>query len=98
MACVFESADARPESLLNVSLIPLRTGRGVVSRTATFGKIVQTIETTDPKEARRCRYAQYRGEKATLTFMGSTVTGVVRSVMEDRSSSPTRWIVTVLAI
>jgi hypothetical protein len=58
---------------------------------------MQTIETTDPKEARRCRYAQHRGEKATLTLMGSTITGLVHSVMEDRSNSPTRWIVTIVA-
>jgi hypothetical protein len=76
----------------------LRTGRGAVSRTATFGKIVQTIETTDPKEARRYRYAQYRREKATLTLMGLTITGMVRSVMEDKSSSPTRWIITVVGM
>jgi hypothetical protein len=56
---------------------------------------MQIIETTDPKEARRCRYAQYRRQKATLTLMGSTITGLVQSVMEDRSFSPTRWIVTV---
>jgi hypothetical protein len=33
-----------------------------------------------------------------LTFMGSALTGYVRSVMEDKSSSPTRWIVTVVAM
>jgi hypothetical protein len=59
---------------------------------------MQTIETTDPIEARRARYAQYRGEKATLTFMGSTVTRIVRSLMEDRSGGPTRWIVTVVGM
>jgi hypothetical protein len=58
---------------------------------------MQTIETINPIEARRARYAQYRGQKARLTLMGSTVTGLVRSVMEDRSSRPTRWIVTVVA-
>jgi hypothetical protein len=58
---------------------------------------MQTIETTDSKEARCCRYAQHRGEKATLTLMGATVTGMVHSVMEDRSTSPTRWIVMVVA-
>jgi hypothetical protein len=58
---------------------------------------MHTIETINPIEARRARYAQYRGQKARLTLMGSTVTGLVRSVMEDRSSRPTRWIVTVVA-
>jgi hypothetical protein len=54
------------------------------------------IETTDPKEARRCRYAQHRGIKATLTLMGATVTGLVHSVMEDRSADPKRWIVRII--
>jgi hypothetical protein len=56
-----------------------------------------TIETTDPIEARRARYAQYRGYKATLTLMGLTVTGIVRSVNEDWSSPLKRWTVTVFA-
>jgi hypothetical protein len=58
---------------------------------------MQTIETTDPIEARRARYAQYRGQKATLMLMGSTVTGVVRSVSEDGSGLLRRWTVTVIA-
>jgi hypothetical protein len=58
---------------------------------------MQTIETTNPIEARRARYAQYRGQKVTLTLMGSTVTGMVRSVNEDRSGTLKRWIVTVVA-
>jgi hypothetical protein len=60
-------------------------------------KIMQTIETTDPVEARRARYAQYRGQKATLTFMGSAVTGMVRSVNENGSGTLKRWIVTGVA-
>jgi hypothetical protein len=51
---------------------------------------------TNPIEARLCRYAQYRGEKATLMLNGLPVTGKVRSVMEDRSSTPMRWIVSVI--
>jgi hypothetical protein len=54
------------------------------------------IETTDPKEARRARLAQFRGHKATLTLMGSTVTGLVRSVKEDATLTPPRWFVTVV--
>jgi hypothetical protein len=57
---------------------------------------MQNIEITDPIEARRCRYAQYRGEKATLMLNGLPVTGMVRSVMEVVSSNPTRWIVSVV--
>jgi hypothetical protein len=58
---------------------------------------MSTFETTDPKLAIRCRYAQHRGKKATLTLEGSLVTGLVCSVMEVKSSDPTRWIITVVA-
>jgi hypothetical protein len=58
---------------------------------------MQTIETTNPIEAKRARYAQYRGQKATLTLMGTTVTGLVRSVDENGSGTFKRWIVTVVA-
>jgi hypothetical protein len=57
---------------------------------------MQTIEITDPIEARRCRYAQYRGEKARLMLNGMPVMGMVRSVMEVKSSNHTRWIVSVV--
>jgi hypothetical protein len=57
---------------------------------------MQLIEITDPQEARRCRLAQYRGQKATVMLNGSPVTGMVRSVREHQSSNRTRWIVTVV--
>jgi hypothetical protein len=57
---------------------------------------MHTIETTDPKEARRLRYAQHRGTKTTLTLSGSTVTGFVHSVMEDRFVDPKRWILRII--
>jgi hypothetical protein len=57
---------------------------------------MQTFDTTDPKVARRCRYDQHRRQKTTVTVEGSLVTGLVRSVMEVKSSNPTRWIVTLL--
>jgi len=58
---------------------------------------MQTFETADRKVARRCRYDQHRGQKTTVKLKGSLVTGLVRSVMEVKSSNPTRWIVTVIA-
>ena len=58
--------------------------------------LMQIIEITDPLEARRCRYAQYRDEKATVMLNGLPVTGMVRSVREDKSCLTTRWIVTVV--
>jgi len=57
---------------------------------------MQTIEITDPKEARRCRYAQFRGEKVTVILNGLRVTGMVRSVKEHKSGNPARWTVTVV--
>ena len=56
---------------------------------------MQTIEITDPLEARRCRYALYRGEFAAVVLNGLRVMGMIRSVKEDKSSTPTRWTVTV---
>jgi hypothetical protein len=58
---------------------------------------MQTFETTNPKIARRCRYDQHRRQKTTLTVAGLPVTAFVRSVMEIKSSNPTRWVVTLLA-
>jgi hypothetical protein len=57
---------------------------------------MQPIDITDPIEARRCRFAQYRGQKATVMLNGLPVTGTVRSVMEVKSSNPMRWTVTVI--
>jgi hypothetical protein len=57
---------------------------------------MQTFETTDLKLARRCRIAQFRWLKTTVTVNGSPVTGIVHSVKEVASSSPARWIVTVV--
>jgi hypothetical protein len=57
---------------------------------------MQSIEITDPKEARRCRFAQFKGQKATVMLNGVPVTGMVRSVKEHQSSNPTRWTVTVV--
>jgi hypothetical protein len=58
---------------------------------------MQTIETTNPIEARRARYAQYRGQKATLTHTGSTVTSMVCSANEVWSDTLKRWTITVMA-
>jgi hypothetical protein len=57
---------------------------------------VQQIQTNDAAEARRSRYAQYRGQVATLTFGLATVRGMVQSVREDNSCTPVRWLVTIV--
>jgi hypothetical protein len=58
---------------------------------------MQTFETTDALDARRCRYAQFSGLPKTVTVCGSTITGMVRSVMEDASCTPTKWIIKIVA-
>jgi hypothetical protein len=58
---------------------------------------MQTLETTDLKEARRSRIAQFSGRSATLTVGGASITGLVRSVQEDKTSNPTRWLITVIS-
>jgi hypothetical protein len=57
---------------------------------------MKPFETTDQALARRCRFAQYRNEKATVTIEGSLVTGLVRSVREVAYSRPARWVVTIV--
>jgi hypothetical protein len=56
------------------------------------GNVVQTVETSSPIEAQRCRRAQYIGRTAALTLNGSRIFGTVQSV---RESGPQRWIVTI---
>ena len=47
-----------------------------------------TFETSDPKEVRRFRIAQFNGRTATFRSAGSTVTGLVRSIVESKASNP----------
>jgi hypothetical protein len=54
------------------------------------------FETTDLKEVRRFRIAQFNGRTATVRSGGSTVTGHVRSVLESKSSIPLRWVITIV--
>jgi hypothetical protein len=55
-----------------------------------------TFETTDQKEVRRFRIAQFNGRTATVRSGGSMVTGHVRSVVEAASSMPPRWTITLI--
>ena len=49
-----------------------------------------TFETTDQKDVRRFRIAQFNGRAATVRSDGSTVRGHVRSVLAIKSSIPLR--------
>ncbi|KJC41734.1 hypothetical protein UB31_24345 [Bradyrhizobium sp. LTSP849] len=55
-----------------------------------------TYETADQKEVRRFRIAQFNGRMATVKAGESTVTGFVRSVLEQESSMPPRWVITII--
>ena len=55
-----------------------------------------TFDTTDQKEVRRFRIAQFNGRVATVRSGGSTITGHVRSVLERKSSVPVSWSITLV--
>jgi len=55
-----------------------------------------TYETADQKEVRRFRIAQFNGRPATIKSGDSTITGLVRSVLEQESSVPPRWVITIV--
>ena len=55
-----------------------------------------TFQTNDQKEARRFRMAQFNGRPATARSAGSTITGHVRSVVENKSSAPASWTITII--
>ena len=54
-----------------------------------------TFESSDPKEVRRCRIAQFNGRTATVRTDGSAVTGHVRSIVQSKSSAAT-WVITII--
>ncbi|MBR1125410.1 hypothetical protein JQ628_28080 [Bradyrhizobium lablabi] len=55
-----------------------------------------TFETADQKEVRRFRIAQFNGRTATARPNGTAVTGIVRSIVENKSSQPTKWVITLI--
>ena len=55
-----------------------------------------TFETGDQKEVRRFRIAQFNGRAATAKSGDTNVTGMVRSVVENASSVPPRWTITLV--
>jgi hypothetical protein len=55
-----------------------------------------TFETTDEKEVRRFRIAQFNGKTATVNSGGLSVTGHVRSVRQTEAGAATRWSITLL--
>jgi hypothetical protein len=55
-----------------------------------------TFATSDPKEVRRFRIAQFNGRLATARSAGATITGHVRSIVEIKSSVPAAWTITMI--
>ena len=55
-----------------------------------------TFATSDPKEVRRFRIAQFNGRAATFRSAGAAVTGHVRSIVENKSSVPAAWVITII--
>lgn len=55
-----------------------------------------TYETADQKEVRRFRIAQFNGRMTAVKSGDATVTGFVRSVLEQESSIPPRWTITII--
>jgi hypothetical protein len=55
-----------------------------------------TFETADQKEVRRFRIAQFNGRLASVKSGGTTITGHVRSVLESKSGTPARWMITIV--
>ena len=55
-----------------------------------------TFETADQKEVRRFRIAQFNGRAATARPDGTAVTGLVRSIVENKSSNPPAWVITLI--
>jgi hypothetical protein len=55
-----------------------------------------TFETIDQKEVRRFRIAQFNGRIATVRSSGSMVRGHVRSIVENKSSVPPAWVITII--
>ena len=55
-----------------------------------------TFETSDQKEVRRFRIAQFNGRTATFRLADSAITGHVRSIVENKSSVPAAWVITII--
>jgi len=55
-----------------------------------------TFETTDQREVRRFRIAQFNGRTATARSSGSAVIGHVRSIVENKASIPAAWVITLI--
>jgi hypothetical protein len=57
---------------------------------------MQTFETTQVSEARRCRRAQFKGMVTRINLSGVSVTGLVHSVRKDAMSEPKKWIIKIV--
>jgi hypothetical protein len=58
---------------------------------------VQTFDTSDFVEARRCRRAQFTGQISTVQVSRAAMTGLVHSVEEDPFTSPAQWTIKIFS-
>ena len=54
-----------------------------------------TLETTDLREVRRCRIAQFSGRVRSLVIGGISFVGIVHSVRENGTETQLKWIVII---
>ncbi|WP_445488920.1 hypothetical protein [Rhodopseudomonas sp. RCAM05734] len=57
---------------------------------------MQVIYTSDVSEARLCRRAQYSGAITAVSVGDIVATGIVHSVMEEKSSESQRWTIKII--
>ena len=57
---------------------------------------LQTFQTSDLVEARRCRRAQFAGRISTVQVSGASVTGFVHSVLEEPFIAPAQWTIKIV--
>jgi hypothetical protein len=55
-----------------------------------------TYQTTDRKEARRFRIAQFNGRSATARCADGAITGRVRSIVEGGTGDRPAWVITII--
>jgi len=55
-----------------------------------------TFQTTDQKEMRRYRIAQFNGRPATVRAMGGSVTGQVHAIVPSKSGTPGEWTISII--
>lgn len=67
-----------------------------ISQRLSVEALGHTFETTDSREARRCRLALFSGRAQLLVISGMRIVGKVYAVKVDETAKSARWKITVL--